>query len=111
MIEAVGHEFLPTYFQKCASLLREGGEMVIQAITIPDQRYERYRRSVDFIQRYIFPGGCLPSLGAISPAVATTHDLRLVHMEDFSGALRRHAGRLAESLLGTNRSCAPAGVR
>ena len=84
MIEAVGHEFLPTYFQTCASLLRDGGEMVIQAITIPDQRYDRYRRSVDFIQRYIFPGGCLPSLGAISQAVATTRDLRLVHLEDFS---------------------------
>ena len=84
MIEAVGHEFLPTYFQTCAGLLRKGGEMIIQAITIPDHRYASYRRSVDFIQRYIFPGGCLPSLGAINAAVATTHDLRLVHMEDFA---------------------------
>ncbi len=43
MIEAVGHEFLPTYFQTCAGLLREGGEMIIQAITMPDQRYASYQ--------------------------------------------------------------------
>ncbi len=83
MIEAVGAEYLPTYFRSCESLLRPGGEMVIQAITIPDQRFERYRRSQDFIQKYVFPGGCLPSLGAISAAVERTEDLQLVHLEDF----------------------------
>lgn len=84
MIEAVGHEFLPVYFQKCASLLRPNGEMMLQAITIPDQRYDQYRRSIDFIQRYIFPGGCLPSLGAIANAVRTTEQLQLVQWQDFT---------------------------
>jgi len=83
MIEAVGAEYLPTYFRCCESLLRPGGEMVIQAITIPDQRFERYRRTQDFIQKYVFPGGCLPSLGAISGALERTESLRLIHMEDF----------------------------
>ena len=66
MIEAVGHEYLPTYFAKCSELLASDGMMALQAITIPDQRYETYRKSTDFIQKHIFPGGCLPSLGAIS---------------------------------------------
>ena len=84
MIEAVGHEFLPTYFQKSYELLAPGGTFVLQAITIPDQRYDRYRGSVDFIRRYIFPGGCLPSLGAISAATAGLTELRITHMEDFA---------------------------
>jgi cyclopropane-fatty-acyl-phospholipid synthase len=84
MIEAVGHEYLPVYFQKCASLLRPGGEMMLQAITIPDQRYDQYRRSIDFIQRYIFPGGCLPSLGAIARAAGSTEQLQLIQWQDFS---------------------------
>jgi cyclopropane-fatty-acyl-phospholipid synthase len=57
---------------------------VLQAITIPDQRYDRYRKSVDFIRRYIFPGGCLPSLGAINAALVSPTDLRITHMEDFA---------------------------
>ncbi len=84
MIEAVGAEFLPTYFRQCESLLRPGGEMVIQAITIPDQRFESYRRSQDFIQKYVFPGGCLPSVGAISRAIEKTVDLQMIHLEDFA---------------------------
>lgn len=62
MIEAVGHEFLPGFFKKLESLLKPNGRLLIQAITIADQRYNSYRKSVDFIQRYIFPGGCLPSV-------------------------------------------------
>jgi cyclopropane-fatty-acyl-phospholipid synthase len=83
MIEAVGHEFLPVYFRKCSDLLKPDGMMAIQAITIPDQRYERYRKSVDFIQQYVFPGGCLPSLGAICSSVRKATDLRVTHLEDF----------------------------
>jgi cyclopropane-fatty-acyl-phospholipid synthase len=60
MIEAVGHRFLPTYFKQCAHLLKSNGLMLLQAITIREQRYEQAKRSVDFIQRYIFPGGALP---------------------------------------------------
>ncbi len=62
MIEAVGHEYMPAYFEKLEQLLKPNGRMLIQAITIADQAYDNYRRSVDFIQKYIFPGGCLPSL-------------------------------------------------
>ena len=60
MIEAVGRQYLPEYFATCERLLSDGGSMVIQAITMPEQRYERYKNSVDFIQKYIFPGGFLP---------------------------------------------------
>jgi len=56
----------------------------LQAITIPDQRFDRYRRSVDFIQRYVFPGGCLPSLGAICKSVGRVTDLQPVHLEDLT---------------------------
>ena len=61
MIEAVGHQYFDIFFRTCSQLLRENGMMLLQAITIADQNYESYRRSVDFIQRYVFPGGFLPS--------------------------------------------------
>lgn len=84
MIEAVGHEYLPTYFAKCSELLASDGMMALQAITIPDQRYETYRKSTDFIQKHIFPGGCLPSLGAICGAVRDRTDLRISHLQDLA---------------------------
>ncbi len=61
MIEAVGREYWPTYFQAVADLLKPGGRACIQSIVIADELFERYIRSTDFIQQYIFPGGCLPS--------------------------------------------------
>ena len=61
MIEAVGHRFLPDYFRKCASLLRPHGQMLVQAIAMPDHRYRQYLRQSDFIQRYVFPGSCCPA--------------------------------------------------
>ncbi len=82
MIEAVGQRFLDTYFRVCSQLLKPEGMMLLQAITIADQEYERARRTVDFIQHYIFPGGFLPSVAAISAAVARVSDLRLYHLED-----------------------------
>jgi cyclopropane-fatty-acyl-phospholipid synthase len=82
MIEAVGHEHFDTYFKKCGDLLKPDGAMLIQAITIADQRYEAYRKSVDFIQRYIFPGGALPSLAVMAGSVARHTDLRLLDVED-----------------------------
>ncbi|WP_204317521.1 class I SAM-dependent methyltransferase, partial [Serratia marcescens] len=66
MIEAVGQRYLPTFFRTCQARLRPGGRMAIQAITIQDQRYRYYSKSVDFIQRYIFPGGFLPSITAMN---------------------------------------------
>lgn len=83
MIEAVGHEFLDAFFGQCSNLLRPEGAMLLQAITIPDQRYDAYRRSVDFIQKYIFPGGCLPSQGAMCRSIQRRTDLRMLHFEDF----------------------------
>jgi len=83
MIEAVGHDFLPTYFRQCSHLLKDDGLMLLQAITIRDQRYEQARRNVDFIQRYIFPGGALPSLQRMLNVVSQDTDMNLLHMEDF----------------------------
>jgi cyclopropane-fatty-acyl-phospholipid synthase len=60
MVEAVGREFWPTYFSTIARLLKPGGRACIQSIVIDDALWERYIRSTDFIQQYIFPGGCLP---------------------------------------------------
>ena len=102
MIEAVGHEFLPTYFEVCSRLLKPDGEMLLQAIMIPDQRYDAYRRSVDFIQRYIFPGGCLPCLSAIARAVKHVTDLQLVQLDDltvhYAETLRRWRSRFRSRL-------------
>ncbi len=72
MIEAVGYEFLPGYFRAAAGLLRPGGRMALQAITMPDARFEAYRQRVDWMQTYIFPGSLIPSLGALRAASADT---------------------------------------
>lgn len=82
MIEAVGHDFMPTFFEKCNSLLTDSGKMLLQAITIADNRYDHYRKNVDFIQRYIFPGGCLPSVQVISKQFAQQSDMVIDHVED-----------------------------
>ncbi len=82
MIEAIGHQYLETYFEKCSRLLKSSGLMLLQAITISDQRYETAKRSVDFMQRYIFPGSFIPSIAAITQAVARATDMRLFHLED-----------------------------
>ncbi len=65
MIEAVGERFWPTYFAQLAALLKPGGRCVVQSITIDDALFARYRRGTDFIQRYVFPGGMLPSPAAV----------------------------------------------
>ena len=83
MIEAVGHHFLPSYFKQCARLLKPHGLMLLQAITIREQRYEQAKSSVDFIQRYIFPGGALPSVQKVLEIVGKDTDMNLMHMEDF----------------------------
>ncbi|MEE2025194.1 MULTISPECIES: cyclopropane-fatty-acyl-phospholipid synthase family protein [Alkalimonas] len=82
MIEAVGDEYLDTYFQACSSLLKPDGIMVLQAITMVDQRYRQYVREVDFIKRYIFPGGCLPSIHRMSEAVTKRTDLVIRQLQD-----------------------------
>ncbi|MEP4486116.1 MAG: cyclopropane-fatty-acyl-phospholipid synthase family protein [Halioglobus sp.] len=84
MIEAVGHEFYDSYFTKCSELLKPSGKMVIQAITMTDQRYEDAKNRVDFIKRYIFPGGCLPSMSIIAKHVADNTDMQIVHVRDIT---------------------------
>ena len=66
MIEAVGFEYLPSFFQQCNQRLKPGGKLLIQSITIADQRFDYYKHNVDFIQRYIFPGGFLPSVTVLT---------------------------------------------
>jgi cyclopropane-fatty-acyl-phospholipid synthase len=82
MIEAVGHQFFDTYFQQCSALLKPDGMMMLQAITIADQRYAAARDSVDFIKRHIFPGCCIPSVAVICDSIARVTDLRLYHLDD-----------------------------
>jgi cyclopropane-fatty-acyl-phospholipid synthase len=82
MIEAVGHEFLNVYFAACSKLLKADGMMLLQAITIQDQRYEAALKTVDFIKRYIFPGGFIPSVTAILESVTKSSDMRIYHLED-----------------------------
>ncbi len=84
MIEAVGHDFYSNYFQRCSQLLKPEGKMVIQAITIADQRYTAARDSVDFIQRYIFPGGSLPSVAVIADHLARDTDMQMIHLRDIT---------------------------
>ena len=84
MIEAVGHQFYKNYFETCSSLLNDSGKMVIQAITMADQRYEAARDSVDYIKRYVFPGGCLPSVAVIADHIATDTDMQIVQLRDIT---------------------------
>ncbi len=84
MIEAVGHEFLDTYFAKCNQLLKPDGTMLIQAILIGQQAYQSYRRGVDFIRAYVFPGGCLPSAVTISQSVGRVTSMRMLDYEDMT---------------------------
>ncbi|CAI9776925.1 unnamed protein product [Fraxinus pennsylvanica] len=82
MLEAVGHEFMEDFFRCCESVLAEDGLLVLQFISIPDERYDEYRRSSDFIKEYIFPGGCLPSLSRVTSAMAAASRLCVQHLED-----------------------------
>jgi cyclopropane-fatty-acyl-phospholipid synthase len=82
MIEAVGHQYLDTYFGKCSRLLKPDGAMLLQAITIRDQLYAQSRRSVDFIKRFIFPGSFMPSVRALADSLARATDLKVFHLED-----------------------------
>ena len=81
MLEAVGHEYLPAYFATCDRVLAPDGRLAIQTITMPDDRYDAYRTRVDWMQTYIFPGSCIPSLAAIRRALAGS-SLRIAHEHD-----------------------------
>jgi cyclopropane-fatty-acyl-phospholipid synthase len=82
MIEAVGARYLDTYTSQCSRLLEPHGAMLLQAITIQDQVYEAALKSVDFIQRFIFPGSFIPSVSAITESVRRSTDMKVFHLED-----------------------------
>lgn len=82
MIEAVGPQFLDSYFSQISVLLKPDGLALIQAINMPEQRYLRALKNVDFIQRFIFPGSFIPSFGAILESVRNESNLVLTHSED-----------------------------
>ncbi|MDY6922121.1 MAG: cyclopropane-fatty-acyl-phospholipid synthase family protein [Pseudomonadota bacterium] len=84
MIEAVGHQYYPDYFRTLGRLLKDDGLGLIQAITIDDKRYEKAKNNIDWIQRYIFPGACLPSLKALLEHSSRYSDLELRHLEDIT---------------------------
>jgi cyclopropane-fatty-acyl-phospholipid synthase len=82
MIEAVGPQFLDSYFSQISQLLKPNGLALVQAINMPEQRYKRALKNVDFIQRFIFPGSFIPSFGAILDSVRIGSDLVMTHSED-----------------------------
>lgn len=84
MFEAVGKEYFDIFFEKCQSLLKPSGLLVMQVITITDQRYKAYAKETDFIQKYIFPGGHLPSVHKILESTSKNTRLNFLEMQDFS---------------------------
>ncbi|WP_417681492.1 class I SAM-dependent methyltransferase [Pseudidiomarina aquimaris] len=82
MIEAVGRQFMATYFKTCSRLLKPNGKFALQAITIADQRMKSYANSVDFIQQHVFPGGFLPSLTMITEMFTKHTDMVVRHVDD-----------------------------
>ena len=98
MIEAVGAQYLDLFFKRCSELLKPDGLMALQAITITDQAYRAALKRVDFIKRYVFPGGFLPSVEAIMGAVRRRTDFRLVRMEDIGSHYVRTLRLWAEAL-------------
>ena len=102
MIEAVGDHYYETFFEKCNSLLKPDGLLLLQAITIVDQRYREHLRSVDFICKYIFPGGSLPSITRLVQCAADSASMRLVQLNDYAPhyaeTLRRWRQRFHQQL-------------
>jgi cyclopropane-fatty-acyl-phospholipid synthase len=103
MVEAVGAPFLDGYFRHCSRLLKPQGAMLLQAITIQDQFYEQALKSVDFIQRYVFPGSFIPSVQALSKSLAKATDLKIFHLEDI-GPHYAHTLRLWRERFFRNRA-------
>lgn len=98
MVEAVGLNNLGTYFEACGKRLAPWGTMLLQGITIQDQYYDQARKSVDFIQKHIFPGSGIPSVSSLVNAAAENSDMRLFHQEDITSnyplTLRAWSGQL-----------------
>jgi len=102
MLEAVGHRYLDTFFATIDRLLAPDGLAAVQVITIPEQRYENYKRRPDFIQRYIFPGGHLPSLEAMSGSMGRSGDLYVEEVDNigvhYAETLRRWRERFLSNV-------------
>ena len=102
MLEAVGYEYIGTFFETCARRLRPAGRMALQSIVFSDQGFDAYRRDFDFIRKHIFPGGLCPSLFEISRAVKERSDLRIVAVDDigphYATTLRRWRERFLARL-------------
>jgi cyclopropane-fatty-acyl-phospholipid synthase len=84
MIEAVGYKYFDTFFKVCSERLKPDGLMCLQAITIADRVFDRFRRSHDFIRSHVFPGSCLTSLASMSASLARVTDFRIIHLEDIT---------------------------
>ena len=101
MLEAVGHEFLPSFFAACERLLHPRGLLVVQVITFPDSKYDEYRGNVDFIRERIFPGGLCPSLTALMEAIVKGGSgLMLEEMDNIGPHYVRTLGQWRERLRG-----------
>lgn len=98
MVEHVGHQYYKTYFQQCANLLKPGGFMFLQASTIAEERYRAALNSVDFIQRYIFPGGCMPAVSVLCETAGHAR-LRLTQFEDIASHYEQTLDRWRSNLL------------
>ena len=102
MIEAVGHQYYPTFFRQCGKLLKRDGRMLVQAIVIADQRYEQHIRTVDFISQYIFPGGSLPAISVLTQVAAQAAGLRVARLDEFGAhyaeTLRRWRANFEDQL-------------
>ncbi len=100
MVEAVDWRQHDTFFGACAGLLHERGLMALQAITVDDRSFERAKNGTDFVREYIFPGGCIPSMEAITRSLRRATPLAVVDVEDigrhYAETLRRWRGNLAE---------------
>jgi cyclopropane-fatty-acyl-phospholipid synthase len=101
MVEAVGRRFLPRFFAACAARLRPGGRLLVQSILMPDDRFAAYQRGVDWMQTYVFPGTCIPSLEVLDAAAAGA-GLHLAARDEiglhYAPTLRAWRGRFLERL-------------
>lgn len=86
MLEAVGNQFLETYFAKCAEVLKPDGLLAFQVITVPDSRFKNLRKGVDWIQKHIFPGSLLLSMARVNEAINKTGDFFLHGLHDFGSS-------------------------
>lgn len=91
MLEAVDDKYLTTYFEAVQRLLKKDGALAFQVITSPDNRYPQLKKSVDWIQKHIFPGSLLPSISALNQAINTTGDLNLLDLRIWDCTIRKRS--------------------